>query len=793
MGVLRSETMTPGVLVMPAGRAPDFMNALGRNTQIQFADMKAAQTNAPRPYRKYVQRIDEMERILRFLQVEVNKYDFKYYKDKVDEFLTMCDKYKLDEVEAQLKKIYRQFIDFKANNAALVAERNAAIEEKWVVDASLKTFGGVSTGGSSAALLGEDAAKSGGDGMTFSNIAGTIAEEDQQRFARFLFRMSRGNTFTNFTEIEDQIVDPKTGKAVKKSVFVVFFQDVKGPNESVLHSKVVKACAQFGVNTYSWPFSASDAASRLTALTRAVEEKAAAQKAFEGYIIAEAARMLSQTASQNSLIEDWRLFCMKEKSIYVILNQCDGESTLKINVWYPEADEENIRKLLVENSNANGVAHLITDKTRSMKKAPTYFRSNEFTAPFQELVNTYGVPRYKEASPVPFTMVTFPFIFGIMYGDVGHGSMMFMFAIWACLNAQSYRYTMPGLYNARYMILLMGFFATYAGFMYNDFFSLGMNLFGTRFETTASETDPIQNYTPTYDVKNMGGRGPVPIGIDPAWAGAQNELLFLNGLKMKMAVLFGVAQMIVGVLLKWSNAFYEKNVVDFCCECIPMMMFMLCFFGYMDYMIMYKWVTPLDSPPSLINSLIAMAMRQDDPNPLFDGSIALEGKLMAASVLSVPWLLFPKIVYFWFESKKHAAHPPKALDGEEAEEHPAFAEEAIEQIIFTIEYVLGTVSHTASYLRMWALSLAHQQLSLVFFQKTLSGAIGSGNPLFVFFGFAAWLAVTFAVLLCMDSLECFLHTLRLHWVEFQSKFFHADGNLFVPYNHKALLSMDTSS
>ncbi len=61
------------------------------------------------------------------------------------------------------------------------------------------------------------------------------------------------------------------------------------------------------------------------------------------------------------------------------------------------------------------------------------------------------------------------------------------------------------------------------------------------------------------------------------------------------------------------------------------------------------------------------------------------------------------------------------------------------------------------------------------------------NAIPIFIAFAQFFGVTVGILLGMDVMECFLHTLRLHWVEFQSKFYKADGIAFSPYTHKKVL------
>lgn len=114
----------------------------------------------------------------------------------------------------------------------------------------------------------------------------------------------------------------------------------------------------------------------------------------------------------------------------------------------------------------------------------------------------------------------------------------------------------------------------------------------------------------------------------------------------------------------------------------------------------------------------------------------------------------------------------------------------VHSLIETIEFVLGTISNTASYLRLWALSLAHSQLADVFYEKTLVMGLEMNSSVVLFISQQLFWGATLGVLMSMDSMECFLHTLRLHWVEFQNKFYKGTGTKFTPLSFKSIVNTD---
>lgn len=91
---------------------------------------------------------------------------------------------------------------------------------------------------------------------------------------------------------------------------------------------------------------------------------------------------------------------------------------------------------MVRTKSGDGGAQLT--KVQTHQAPPTHFYSNKVTEVFQGTINTYGVPRYQEANPSVLSLVTFPFLFGVMFGDLGHGTLMLCIASFIVYNEKKF-------------------------------------------------------------------------------------------------------------------------------------------------------------------------------------------------------------------------------------------------------------------------------------------------------------------------------------------------------------------
>lgn len=65
---------------------------------------------------------------------------------------------------------------------------------------------------------------------------------------------------------------------------------------------------------------------------------------------------------------------------------------------------------------------------------------------------------------------------------------------------------------------------------------------------------------------------------------------------------------------------------------------------------------------------------------------------------------------------------------------------------------------------------------------------GFGGGIIMYMSFGVWFSLTLGVLVGMEALGAFLHALRLHWVEFQNKFYVGDGRKFAPLDFDTVLA-----
>ncbi|AFN83795.1 V-type ATP synthase [Encephalitozoon romaleae SJ-2008] len=130
-------------------------------------------------------------------------------------------------------------------------------------------------------------------------------------------------------------------------------------------------------------------------------------------------------------------------------------------------------------------------------------------------------------------------------------------------------------------------------------------------------------------------------------------------------------------------------------------------------------------------------------------------------LLCIPWMLLGKPIYMIFKNMVKREEISSLW---------------INQFIHVVEFGLGLISNTSSYLRLWAVSLAHAQLTRVLHEFTI-GKEGFITPVVLS---SVYILGTLVLLIGMEGLGSCLHAMRLNWVEFHSKFFRGKGYLFEP-------------
>ncbi|XP_011641985.1 V-type proton ATPase 116 kDa subunit a isoform X2 [Pogonomyrmex barbatus] len=832
MGSLfRSEEMTLCQLFLQSEAAYACVSELGELGLVQFRDLNPDVNAFQRKFVNEVRRCDEMERKLRYLEKEIKKDGIPMLD--TGENPEAPQPREMIDLEATFEKLENELREVNQNAEALKRNFLELTELKHILRKTQVFFdeqehaGLNPTESMTRALISDDniARQSALGPVQLGFVAGVILRERIPAFERMLWRACRGNVFLRQAEIETPLEDPSTGDQVYKSVFIIFFQGDQ------LKTRVKKICEGFRATLYPCPEAPADRREMAMGVMTRIEDL----NTVLGQTQDHRHRVLVAAAKN---IKNWFIKVRKIKAIYHTLNLFNLDVTQKCLIaecWVPVLDIETIQLALRRGTERSGSSvPPILNRMETFEDPPTYNRTNKFTKGFQILIDAYGVASYREMNPAPYTIITFPFLFAIMFGDTGHGLIMFLFGAWMVLKEKPLAAKKSDneiwniFFGGRYIIFLMGLFSMYTGLIYNDIFSKSLNIFGSNWmvnynRSTVRHNKALQLNPNSTDYVDY----PYPFGMDPVWQLAENKIIFQNSFKMKISIIFGVLHMLFGVVVGLWNHMYFKKRVNITCEFVPQVIFLMALFFYMVILMFVKWIKygpkndVVDGPgcaPSVLITFINMvlfkpAAKLGDCDPyMYGGQSGLQKFLVIVAVLCVPWMLLGKPILMMRNRKKqhyqlnnHGAENGDveasmgALQqsggvtqggGGHKEEEEDMMEVFIHQGIHTIEYVLGSVSHTASYLRLWALSLAHAQLSEVLWTMVMRNGLAregwdGGIVLYVIFAF--WAVLTVGILVLMEGLSAFLHTLRLHWVEFQSKFYAGLGYSFQPFSFEIIL------
>ncbi len=664
----RSVKMTLVQLYIPSEIGRESIAALGELGCLHFRDLNSDVSAFQRAFVKEIRRLDNTERQLRFFTSQMEKLDVQPRSIEGYTVALAPSVNEIDELaersttlEERLNQLNESYETLEKRYTELIELRHVLRETGVFFDRAHGNPEEIrnSFDNDTAPLLESDVEQqnhrdqrtNGGGGLQIMNIgfvAGVIPRERTAAFERILWRTLRGNLYMNQTEIEQAIVNVSNGEKTSKNVFVIFAHGKE------IINKIRKISESLGATLYPVDEDSTIRRGQISEVNSRIDDINSVLQNTKNTLYAEI-----RSISENQTL--WTTLIKKEKAIYHALNLFNYDQSrrsLIAEAWVPMSSLSLVQTTLRDVTERAGLQiSSILNELKTTKTPPTYHITNKFTAGFQSIIDAYGVSKYREVNPGLATIITFPFLFAVMFGDLGHGFLMFLAALGLVFNERKISKMKRDeifdlAFYGRYIILLMGAFSMYTGLLYNDIFSKNLVLFKSGW----AWPEDFQS----GDMVTAKQVGVYPIGLDPAWHPADNNLLFTNSLKMKLSIIMGYSHMTYSFCNSLINSRYFKTNVDIIGNFIPGMLFLQSIFGYLVICILYKWSVNWPAtgraPPSLLNMLIYMFLSPGTiEDQLYPGQAVVQTILLLTALVCVPWMLLLKPLYLRWQHKRVAA------------------------------------------------------------------------------------------------------------------------------------------
>ena len=175
---------------------------------------------------------------------------------------------------------------------------------------------------------------------------------------------------------------------------------------------------------------------------------------------------------------------------------------------------------------------------------------------------------------------------------------------------------------------MMGFFSCYNGLLYNEFFAIPNDWFGSCYDIYSNKS--TEGTSGVFPLKNPNENCVYPFGFDPVWWLSTQQLVMTNSVKMKMAVIMATFHMSMGMICKGLNAIYFKKWLVLFFEVITGLMVFWGLIGWLVFLVFYKWMfypvnayanretdyaeyAKLNMSPSLITTMTSLTVGMFSP------------------------------------------------------------------------------------------------------------------------------------------------------------------------------------